>query len=181
MPASANPTRSNSNIRQVPDNQEVYLDKNGFTSLTFDITERVSHLSTDKEALEYHFADIVAENDTKNILSIVETVELPNFPPTTPILALTAITKPAASNVAARAFTTTHTDIRFTLIRLVDQSTDIVITLNTPRLVGEADEQISNATEAGTGEGETENEAGNVYHDIVMSFAITDWGLFSGE
>lgn len=80
MPASANHTRSNSNIRQVPDNQEVYLDKNGFTSLTFDITERVSHLSTDKEALEYHFADIVAENDTKNILSIVETVELPNFP-----------------------------------------------------------------------------------------------------
>ncbi len=77
---SANARSSHSNIRQVPDNQEVYLDKNGFTSLTFDITERVSHLSTDKEALEYHFADIVAENDTKNIWSISENVELSNFP-----------------------------------------------------------------------------------------------------
>lgn len=71
---------SNSNIRQVPDNQEVYLDKNGFTSLTFDITERVSHVSNDKEALEYHFVDIVAEDDTQNISSVVENVELPNFP-----------------------------------------------------------------------------------------------------
>ena len=53
---------------------------NGFTSLTFDITERVSHVSTDKDALEYHFADIVAEEDTQNIWSVVENVELPNFP-----------------------------------------------------------------------------------------------------
>ena len=78
--ASADTTSSDSNIRQVPDNQEVYLDKNGFTSLTFDITERVSHLPADKDALEYHFADIVEENDTKKICSIVDNAELPNFP-----------------------------------------------------------------------------------------------------
>lgn len=78
--ASADPSSSDSKIRQVPDNQEVYLDTNGFTSLTFDITERVSHLSSDREALEYHFTDIVAEDDAKNICSIVENVDLPNFP-----------------------------------------------------------------------------------------------------
>ena len=77
--ASTNPHFSNSKIRQVPDNQEVYLDKNGFTSLTFDITERVSYPSTDKEALEYHFADTIAETDTQDIRSLVENVELPNF------------------------------------------------------------------------------------------------------
>lgn len=80
LSAPADPRSSASNIRQVPDNQEVYLDQNGFTSLTFDITERVSYVSTDREALEYHFADIVAEEDTKNTLSVVENVELPNFP-----------------------------------------------------------------------------------------------------
>lgn len=79
FPASANLHFSNSKIRQVPDNQEVYLDKNGFTSLTFDIMERVSHLSTDIEALEYHFADTIAESDTQDMQSIVENVELPNF------------------------------------------------------------------------------------------------------
>ena len=77
---SANPGSSDSDIRQVPDNQEVYLDNAGFTSLIFDITERVSHLSTDKEALEYHFADVVAEIDTQNIWSVIENVELPHFP-----------------------------------------------------------------------------------------------------
>lgn len=79
LSASADLSSSYSKIRQVPDNQEVYLDKNGFTSLTFDITERVSHLSTDRDALEYHFADIVAENDTRDVRSVVENEELPNF------------------------------------------------------------------------------------------------------
>ncbi|CAD6587630.1 MAG: hypothetical protein ASARMPREDX12_004651 [Alectoria sarmentosa] len=170
-----------SNIRQVPDNQEVYLDMNGFTSLTFDITERVSHVSTDKDALEYHFADIVAEEDTQNIWSVVENVELPNFPRTTPILALTAITKPPASTVAVNALTPTHTNVHFTLIRLVDQSTDIAITLNTPYIAGKVDGQIANGTEAGTRLRETEQEVGKMYHQIVTSFAINDWGLFNGE
>ena len=80
LSAPANPPSSDSNLRQVPDSQEVYLDKDGFTSLSFDINERVSHLSTDKEAVEYHFADVVAEEDTPKIWSIVENVQLPHFP-----------------------------------------------------------------------------------------------------
>ena len=71
--------RSHSTIRQVPDNQEVYLDTDGFASLTFDINERVSHLPTDREALEYHVADIIAEEDSTEILSVEETVKSPNF------------------------------------------------------------------------------------------------------
>ena len=74
------PSSSHSTIRQVPDNQEVYLDSNGFTSLTIDLTERVTHFSTDKEALEYHFDDIVAEGDTKQVLAIHENVKLVKFP-----------------------------------------------------------------------------------------------------
>lgn len=170
-----------SKIRQVPDNQEVYLDKNGFTSLSFDITERVSHLSTDKDALNYHFNDIVAETDTKNTLSINESVKLPNFPKTTPILALTAITRPSASTAAANALTSTHTNIYFTLIRLVEQSTDIVISLNIPHLAGETEGHQSNGTEAGTAQRNTEQEAENMFNGIVTSFSINDWGLFSGE
>ena len=73
-------TITQSTIRQVPDNQEVYLDASGFSSLTFDLTEHQSQFSTDNEALEYHFADIVAEGDSKNIWSVNESVELPKFP-----------------------------------------------------------------------------------------------------
>jgi len=72
-------TSCHSTIRQVPDNQEVYLDTDGFTSLTFDITERVSHLSNDREALEYHLADIIADEDTKEVLFADDNIRLPKF------------------------------------------------------------------------------------------------------
>lgn len=61
-----------SDIRQVPDSQEVYLDKNGFTSIIFDITERVDEATaaTDEDAIKYHFSDIVSgTNDTTNVWS----------------------------------------------------------------------------------------------------------------
>ena len=63
----------------------------------------------------------------------------------------------------------------------MEQSTDIVITMNVPHLASETDGQLPDGTEAATRQGETEDEAGNVYHHIVTSFAIKDWGLFSGE
>jgi hypothetical protein len=49
-----------SEIRQVPDNQEVYLDKDGFTSIVVDILERVE--KPDNEALKFHLNDIVDED-----------------------------------------------------------------------------------------------------------------------
>jgi len=51
-----------STIRQVPDNQEVYLDTNGFTSVMFDILERVAEpdAATDEAALKFHFEDITS-------------------------------------------------------------------------------------------------------------------------
>ena len=51
---------SHSSIRQVPDHQEVYLDSSGFTSIIFDIAERVENVATDEEALKFHFDDIVS-------------------------------------------------------------------------------------------------------------------------
>lgn len=49
-----------SQIRQVPDNQEVYLDKDGLTSIVFDILERVD--KPDLDALKYHLEDIVEDD-----------------------------------------------------------------------------------------------------------------------
>ena len=63
----------------------------------------------------------------------------------------------------------------------MEQSTDIVITLNTPYLAGETGGQTPDATEAETTQQEIELGAQNIYHQVVTSFAIKDWGLFSGE
>jgi RNA:NAD 2'-phosphotransferase (TPT1/KptA family) len=50
-----------SDIRQVPDNQEVYLDANGFSSIVVEILEHVE--KPDAEALEYHLQDLVDEDE----------------------------------------------------------------------------------------------------------------------
>jgi hypothetical protein len=50
----------NSQIRQVPDNQEVYLDNDGLSSIVFDILERVD--KPDLDALKYHLEDVVEDD-----------------------------------------------------------------------------------------------------------------------
>lgn len=54
-----------SEIRQVPDHQEVWLDRDGFTSIVVDILERVQidDGMSDAQALEYHLRDVVGEED----------------------------------------------------------------------------------------------------------------------
>jgi hypothetical protein len=80
-----------STIRQVPDNQEVYLDKDGFTSIIFDITERVgpagSTDATDGAALTIHLQDIVdSDSDTLRVWSTTRTQfsNLSSVPPSAP-------------------------------------------------------------------------------------------------
>ena len=59
-----------SKLRQVPDNQEVWIDKDGFTSIIFDICERVgpsgSGLETDGRAMTTHLEELVGE-DIKSV------------------------------------------------------------------------------------------------------------------
>jgi len=67
-----------SKIRQVPDNQEVFIDKDGFTSIIFDITERVgpkgSSLETDGRALTTHLEELVGDDDdTVKVWNTTET------------------------------------------------------------------------------------------------------------
>lgn len=68
----------NSKLREVPDNQEVWIDKDGFTSIIFDITERVgpagSGLETDGRALTVHLEDLVGSDiDTVKVWNTTET------------------------------------------------------------------------------------------------------------
>ncbi|KAK3173614.1 hypothetical protein OEA41_006946 [Lepraria neglecta] len=178
-----------STIRQVPDNQEVYLEANGFTSLTIDLTERVTQFSTDKEALEYHLADIIAEGDTKQIVSVFENVQLSKFPPNTPVLSLIATTRPPppGPGAARRPHAPTNTDIHLTLIRLVEQSTDIVITLNVPHIPSETE-----AEDPAAGDGDAVRKQLNerteravlmkeTWEMVVGSVEIRDWSLFGTE
>lgn len=76
-PPQADPSRS-SKLRQVPDNQEVWIDTDGFTSVIFDITERVggsgSGPEIDGRAMTTHLEDMVGTDiDTVRIWNTAET------------------------------------------------------------------------------------------------------------
>lgn len=71
-------TSFRSKLRQVPDNQEVWIDKDGFTSIIFDISERVggpgSSPEIDGRAMTTHLEDMVgADIDTVKIWNTAET------------------------------------------------------------------------------------------------------------
>lgn len=56
----------NSLLREVPDNQEVYIDKDGFTSIILEIDERVggdgSTPEIDGQALTTHLEEVVGDD-----------------------------------------------------------------------------------------------------------------------
>ncbi|KAK2628876.1 hypothetical protein QTJ16_001979 [Diplocarpon rosae] len=163
-PASAN---RGSTIRQVPDHQEVYLDKDGFTSIIFDITERVGLPGTgpavDGAALTTHLEDLVdSDDDTVKVWNTSNTQfsKLPFTPPPQP-----GSTSPD------------FTAIVLTLIRLEQESTDILVTINVPHIQGEytveeVDMQMGK-------QGRLIESAVEHAAKIWETFKIKDWGLFN--
>ena len=67
-----------SNIRQIPDHQEVYLERDGSTSVVFDILERVTGFDTDEEAFKYHLEDVANGEDGIRVWGI-DRVVLPKL------------------------------------------------------------------------------------------------------
>ncbi|MCJ1256349.1 hypothetical protein MMC24_004170 [Lignoscripta atroalba] len=171
-----------SNIRQVPDNQEVYLCTTGFTSIIFDITEHVSHLPTDEEALKYQLSDIVEAPDQVKVWSS-NSARFSKFPPSTP-----------ACTLLATSTTTSPTPTTTTLILLLlrlgpPHNADIVITINIPTTSSSSSSTSSSSSQHATPEeinfpeGKLGNavEEGITFRDeILRTLEVRDWGLFGG-
>ena len=78
-------TKNSSDIRQVPDHQEVFLDRYGFASIIFEIDEYVSegdHGETldDHQALLYHFDDIVSGTNEEIHIESSDCLTIPSLP-----------------------------------------------------------------------------------------------------
>ncbi|TKA66256.1 hypothetical protein B0A49_08428 [Cryomyces minteri] len=172
-----------SNIRQVPDAQEVFLDADGFTSIIFDITERVlsDPGKTDRDALLFHFEDIFSE-ETEYALPEVQDLTSQNDRNESgqhiPTYMLCSRIKHSALTRSSSGLVADSTIIVLLLIRLVRQQTDIVITINLPH--------VSRGFEAGQDVQQSELEKsaaiGKEYAEVILnSFQIKEWGLFVQE
>jgi len=170
-----------STIRQVPDHQEVYLDKDGFTSIIFDITERVglpgSSPAIDGAALTTHLEDIVdSDTDTVKVWSTSNT-QFSKLPEGTPAYTLIATQTPPLSPTSSTASAPDFTAIVLNLIRLEKESTDILITINVPHIRGEYSEEDVDL-QLGK-QGRLISDAVEFAARIWETFKIKDWGLFN--
>lgn len=167
-----------SSIREVPDHQEVFLSKTGYTNIIIEINQRVSaeEALTDEEALKFHYHDLVtsteaSEADETKFWSSGQAVlsKLPDVPCYT-------------------MFTTQHntrktkknpedfTGVLLVLIRLEEQETDVVISVNVPHMPGEYKEEEIDLP--GQKVGRLLEEGGVIRQRVLESFEVKDWSLF---
>ncbi|KAH8904558.1 Mog1p/PsbP-like protein [Coniochaeta sp. PMI_546] len=169
-----------SKLREVPDNQEVWIDKDGFTSIIFDITERVgpagSGLETDGRALTVHLEDLVGSDiDTVKVWNTTET-QFTNLDEDLPAYTLIATQTPKSSSKESSS-APDFTALILTLLRLEKVSTDVLITINVPHIKGEYDED---EVDLALGkQGELIGDAVEYAAKIWESFKIKDWNLFN--
>ncbi|CAG9980760.1 unnamed protein product [Clonostachys byssicola] len=168
-----------SKLREVPDNQEVWIDKDGFTSIIFDITERVGGPGTgpeiDGRALTTHLEELVGGDiDTTKVWNTAET-EFTKLDGKYPAYTLFATQSPKVGKSQDNS-SPDFTAIFTTLIRLEKLNTDILITVNVPHIQGEYDEEDIDL-ELGK-QGKLIGDAVEYSARIWDSFKIKDWDLF---
>ncbi|KAK8222097.1 hypothetical protein M8818_000267 [Zalaria obscura] len=169
-----------SDIRQVPDNQEVFLDKSGFTSIVFDILERVEvgAQKSDQDALKHHLSDILEDDAERAQTWVSSTAVLSKLPPQTPAYTLFA-TQHSSPDRIARGKAPDFTGILLTLVRLEKQKTDVVVSINVPHPPGEYD---PDEVDPAKGKHGRLLDAALLYRDrILRTFEIRDWDLFVEE
>ncbi|KAL6804503.1 hypothetical protein J3E68DRAFT_393591 [Trichoderma sp. SZMC 28012] len=170
-----------SKLRQVPDNQEVWIDKDGFTSIIFEITERVGEPGSgpeiDGRAMTTHLEDMVGSDiNTVKIWNTAETEFSRMQELKHPAYTLIATQTPNASHSSDQNSAPDFTALTMTLLRLEEQDTDILITINVPHIRGEYDaEEVD--LELGK-QGKLIGDAVEIAARIWETFVIKDWGLF---
>lgn len=182
-----------SQIRQIPDHQEVYLDREGFSSIVFDILGRVGRVVTknpqndrpddddddDLEALKYHLHDLVESDAAQTILHNTQShVELKKMPGTKALTLLA--TCPPGEKMRGRANEPDFVGILLLLLRLESQKTDVLVATNVPHMEGEyvkgevdpdVPGKLGRLLEVGI----------KVRERICETLEVRDWGLFGEE
>ncbi|KAI8994685.1 ran guanine nucleotide release factor-like protein [Pilobolus umbonatus] len=168
-----------SNLRQIPDNQEVFIDMNTQQSLIFELLEQVE--ANQQSCAKYHFEQLAADNDAINpcILSI-DTLDVkqvsPLLPANTTEIYLLQGTQDISKFNEKNAYNTV--DIMLAVIRFTNVSTDFIVSVNAPiRLSATSSEQESvNQTQS-----VDLNTVKNEIIHVINHLNVKDWSLFGHE
>lgn len=171
-----------SEIRQVPDHQEVFADPARDESLIFEILEQKHEVGDDGSAA-WFLRDIASEQDAEETMVLEHTsgIEtLPIGPSGLPAILTTAIGQMAIAK--ARQRREAHNVVRVYLanLRLKEVNTDILITAYEPLFINPLSES---ARTVGAGVAVPAYQQGclpmaDVFKAAATSFKINDWNLF---
>lgn len=178
-----------SHFREVPDNQEVYVSMTSGNNVgvIFDIAQRVEAPSgpSDMDAVDYHFEDVAVEPDRTAKIWNKRSI---HFPHLSDKPAYQVIGTVSARSTEQATDPPTFTAIIMSILRLKEQTADIVITVNVPfdkPEVVRSERCIASPTYTGS-DIDPENGAKSmlleygmkVSQEIIDGFQIFDFGLF---
>jgi hypothetical protein len=192
-----------SKLRQVPSYQEVWMDKDGFTSIVVELLDRVepsknapieemTALEIDGAALTEHLMELVGDDaDHVRVWNSSETefTQLPNIAAYTLLATITPPGKDGDKDgkgkekekekERGRDKSPALTAIILTLLRLKREKTDIIITVNVPHIKGEYDEEDVDFEMGKTGT--LIGTAVNYTSKVWETFTIKDYRLFGDD
>ncbi|KAF8319274.1 Mog1p/PsbP-like protein [Clavulina sp. PMI_390] len=156
-----------SDLRQIPDTQEVFLTPDSDVTYIIEILESVNAKDL-IEATKFHFESLAHDNDASS--SSIESVEISDttreLPQPTPYI--------LQGSQLVRKYnrpTPDQVQILLALFRVDGHNSDIVLTLNAPV-------QSSNAEVKTISSGDWITIA-HAFHQAVKTFTIVDFGLFA--
>ncbi|XP_078182135.1 ran guanine nucleotide release factor, putative (Mog1/PsbP/DUF1795-like photosystem II reaction center PsbP family protein) [Carex rostrata] len=174
-----------SNIRQVPDHQEVFVDPSRDESLIFELLDLKNEVA-DHESATWFLHDLAVEQDATDnmVLEHSGTMELTGLQyENTPVPAMTAVGQLAISK--GRQGRGAENIVRAYLanFRLKNVLTDMLITAYEPLLINPLSES---ARSVGAGIAVPAEHSGclpvqEVFRLAVTSFKVNDWNLFGGN
>ncbi|KAI8137226.1 hypothetical protein BJV82DRAFT_583867 [Fennellomyces sp. T-0311] len=163
-----------SQVRQIPDNQEVFVDTVTQQSLIIELLEPVE--AQDEAIARFHFEQLARDNDAvsaeiQNIQRAPAETTTPRLPPSTTIVHVLRGSQKVAKFDEAKKMAYNTVEIMMAVVRLEQVSTDLVISINAPVLVapGSSDQQ-----EAGTTILSVEEHMQQALHQLQ----VNDWSLF---
>ncbi|GAA5869005.1 hypothetical protein JCM8547_003248 [Rhodosporidiobolus lusitaniae] len=164
-----------SDLRQVPDTQEVFLSSDSDLSLIFEVLQLVKEEGAQdslEAAARFHFSSLTHDNAalSSTVSSLTLPSSTPKTPPGIPTLlgptVLRGVQKVSKFNRPAEE--ADDVLILLALWRVPEKDADVTLCVNFPVRMGE------------TGEERDGKEAERVFEEAVRTFEVRDYGLFAG-
>ncbi|XP_072006043.1 ran guanine nucleotide release factor [Engystomops pustulosus] len=165
-------TRDVSDLREIPDNQEVFVHAHTDQSLIVELLEYQEGMS-DPDAARYHFEDVAASNEAQGRAEVVSVEPLPlaqlSLSGCSSAWALTGHQLVSKFNEQAQNTVKIH----MALFRIPQHATDLLVTFNDPVAI-----DPSSSSSVSVSSGVYSPWTLDDFHRLLCSFQLQDPGVF---